>query len=63
LSPQQSSRATHPACRQKLGELHFFFGGLAHGIRNDSNAEYRNVTVEFLDPQVTNYGYRYESGK
>ncbi|HXA86847.1 MAG TPA: hypothetical protein VNZ47_17310 [Candidatus Dormibacteraeota bacterium] len=45
------------------GELHFFLGGLAHGIRNDSNAEYRNVTVEFLDPQVTNYGYRYESGK
>ena len=45
------------------GGLHFFLGGLAHGIRNDSNAEYRNVSVEFLDPQVTNYGYRYESGK
>jgi hypothetical protein len=44
------------------GELHFFFGGSAHGIRNDSNTEYRNVTVEFIDHQVTNYGYRYESG-
>ncbi|HEY1526386.1 MAG TPA: hypothetical protein VGH51_09135 [Candidatus Angelobacter sp.] len=45
------------------GEIHFFFGGSAHGIRNDSTAEYRNVTVEFLDPDVTNYGWRYESGK
>ena len=49
--------------RAHTGELHFFFGGSAHGIRNDSNAEYRNVTVEFLDPEVTTYGYRYESGK
>jgi hypothetical protein len=45
------------------GEVHFFFGGSAHGIRNDSGAEYRNVTIEFLDPRVTTYGYRYESGK
>ena len=45
------------------GEVHFFFGGSAHGIRNESKTEYRNVTVEFLDPQVTTYGYRYESGK
>lgn len=45
------------------GEIHFFLGKSARGIRNDSNADYRNVTVEFLDPQVTNYGYRYESGK
>jgi hypothetical protein len=45
------------------GEIHFFFGGSAQGIRNDSKAEYRNVTVEFLDPQVTNYGFRYESQK
>jgi hypothetical protein len=49
--------------RAPTGELHFFFGGSAHGIRNDSNAEYRNVTVEFLDPEVTTYGYRYESGE
>jgi hypothetical protein len=49
--------------RAPTGELHFFFGGSAHGIRNDSNAEYRNVTVEFLDPEVTTYGYRYESSK
>jgi len=49
--------------RVPSGEVHFFFGGSAHGIRNESKATYRNVTVEFLDPQVTTYGYRYESGK
>jgi hypothetical protein len=45
------------------GEVRFFLGKSAHGIRNDSNADYSDITVEFLDPQVTNYGYRYESGK
>jgi hypothetical protein len=49
--------------RVPTGEVHFFFGGSAHGIRNESKTEYRNVTVEFLEPQVTTYGYRYESGK
>ena len=49
--------------RVPKGEVHFFFGGPAHGIRNDTGAEYRNVTIEFLDPRVTTYGYRYESGK
>ena len=49
--------------RAPSGEIHFFLGGSAHGIRNDSNTEFRNVTVEFLDPQVTVYGYRFESGK
>jgi hypothetical protein len=48
--------------RAPLGEIHFFLGGSAHGIRNDSNTEFRNVTVEFLDPEVTVYGYRFESG-
>jgi hypothetical protein len=49
--------------RAPSGEIHFFLGGSAHGIRNDSNAEFRNATVEFMDPQVTVYGYRFESGK
>jgi len=44
-------------------EIHFFLGRSAHGIRNDSNADYSDITIEFLDPLVTNYGYRYESGK
>jgi hypothetical protein len=41
-----------------FGEVRFFQGDVARGIRNDSNVEYRNVTVEFKDPQVTNYGYQ-----
>lgn len=49
--------------RAPSGEIHFFLGGSAHGIRNDSNTDLRNVTVEFLDSQVTIYGYRFESGK
>ncbi|MGC2694296.1 MAG: hypothetical protein WA738_00740 [Candidatus Angelobacter sp.] len=49
--------------RAPKGEIHFLAGASAHGIRNETNAEYRNVTIEFLDPGITNYGYRYETGK
>jgi hypothetical protein len=52
-----------PHFRLPMGGIHFFLGGSAQGIRNDTNAEYRDVTVEFLDPQVTTYGYRHESGQ
>src|ERR1051326_8289069 len=46
------------------GELHFFLGQAARGLRNDARSgDYRNVTVEFLDPHITTYGYRYYSGK
>ena len=44
------------------GEIRFFLGNSAQGLRNDTRTEYRSITVEFLDPRVTNYGYRYESG-
>jgi hypothetical protein len=44
------------------GEIRFFLGRSAQGLRNNTRTEYRNITVEFLDPRVTNYGYRYESG-
>ena len=40
------------------GDAHFYFGGRAGGIRNDQTKEYRNVTVEFLNPKVTTYGYQ-----
>jgi hypothetical protein len=46
-----------------LGEVRFFLGDVPRGIRNDSSAEYRNVTVEFKDPGVTNYGYQRTTGK
>lgn len=44
------------------GEIRFFLGNSAQGLRNDAKTEYRSITVEFLDPHVTNYGYRHESG-
>lgn len=47
----------------KRGEIRFFRATGARGTRNDSNSEYRNVTVAFKNPQVTNYGYRADRGK
>jgi hypothetical protein len=44
------------------GDVRFYSGGGALGMRNDRTTEYRNVTVEFLDPKVTNYGYQAYSG-
>ncbi len=40
------------------GDVRFYSGGHAVGMRNDRTTEYRNVTVEFLNPKVTNYGYQ-----
>lgn len=42
----------------RQGETRFNAGGRAVGMRNDRTTEYRNVTVEFLDPKVINYGYQ-----
>jgi hypothetical protein len=44
--------------RFNQGDFRFSFGGRAIGIRNDRTSEYRNVTVEFLNPKVTSYGYQ-----
>jgi hypothetical protein len=46
----------------KPGEVHFYAGGRAIGLRNDRTSEYRNVTVEFLNPKVTSYGYQASTG-
>ena len=45
------------------GDVRFYSGGRALGVRNDRTTEYRNLTVEFLDPKVTNYDYQASSGK
>jgi hypothetical protein len=45
------------------GDVRFYSAGRALGMRNDRTTEYRSVTVEFLDPKVTNYGYQIYSGK
>jgi hypothetical protein len=44
------------------GDVHFYLGGRAVGMRNDRTTDYRNITVEFLDPKVTNYGYQAYTG-
>lgn len=44
--------------RFNQGDVRFFFGGPARGLRNDHTSEYHNITVEFLNPKVTTYGYQ-----
>src|SRR5438132_11161382 len=44
--------------RFHANDIHFYFGGWARAMRNDTSSEYRNVTVEFLNPKVTTYGYQ-----
>jgi len=44
------------------GDVRFNIGGRAIGMRNDRTTDYRCVTIEFLDPKVTNYGYQSYSG-
>jgi hypothetical protein len=45
------------------GETRFLMNGATRGMRNDSEAEYRSVSVEFLDPKVTSYGYQPNTGQ
>jgi len=46
------------------GQIQFFLGDSVRGYRNDARTiTYRNITVEFLGPGVTTYGYRYSRGK
>jgi hypothetical protein len=44
--------------RFRANDIHFFFGGRARAMRNDTSSEYRNLTIEFLNPKVTTYGYQ-----
>jgi hypothetical protein len=44
------------------GDVRFYPGGRAIGLRNDRTSEYRNVTVEFLNPKVTTFGYQANTG-
>jgi hypothetical protein len=45
------------------GNVGFYFGGRAIGLRNEQTAAYQNVTVEFLDPKVTTYSYQWSTGR
>lgn len=48
--------------RFNRGDVRFFFSGPPRGLRNDRTTPYRNVTVEFLNPKVTTYGYQPTTG-
>jgi hypothetical protein len=48
--------------RFNQGDVRFSIGGRGIGIRNDRTSEYRNITVEFLNPKVTSYGYQPSTG-
>ncbi len=44
------------------GDTRFSFAGRDIGLRNDQTTEYRNITVEFLNPKVTSIGIQPETG-
>ncbi|HZQ70334.1 MAG TPA: hypothetical protein VFA68_17540 [Terriglobales bacterium] len=44
-------------------EIHFYFGGKARAIRNDTATGYHCLMIEFLNPKVTTYGYQAGSGR
>jgi hypothetical protein len=45
------------------GDVRFYFGDRTIGVRNEHADAYHNITVEFLDPKVTTYGYQGNLGK
>ncbi len=49
--------------RFNQGDVRFFYGGPARGMRNDRTTDYRNITIEFLNPKVTTFGYQATTGK
>jgi hypothetical protein len=48
--------------RFNQGDVRFSLGGRALGIRNDRASQYRNITIEFLNPKVTSFGYQANLG-
>lgn len=60
----QWSQGQSPVANFRLnaGDVRFSFGGTAGGIRQDRTQDYHNVTVEFLNPKVTSYGYQAARG-
>ena len=49
--------------RYNQNDIRFFFGGPARALRNDTPNAYHNLTVEFLNPKVTTFGYEAKAGK
>ena len=48
--------------RYNQNDMRFFFRGPARTMRNDTANEYHNITVEFLNPKVTTFGYQPDAG-
>jgi hypothetical protein len=48
--------------RISQGDVRFYLGGHAIGLRNDRTSDYHGVIIEFLSPKVTTYGYQYQKG-
>ena len=48
--------------RYNNNDIRFFYGGPARALRNDTPNTYRNLTIEFLNPKVTTFGYQPEAG-
>jgi hypothetical protein len=49
--------------RYLQNDIRFFFGGPARALRNDTPNAYHNLTVEFLNPKVTTFGYEPKAGR
>ncbi len=49
--------------RYDQNDIRFFFGGPARALRNDTPNAYHNLTIEFLSPKVTTFGYEPKAGK
>ena len=49
--------------RYEQNDIRFFFGGPARALRNDTPNAYHNLTIEFLNPKVTTFGYEAKAGK
>lgn len=49
--------------RLNEGATEFVFGGSGGGIRNEQTQTFRAIFVEFMDPNVTTFGYQSDQGK
>lgn len=49
--------------RYNQNDIRFFFGGPARALRNDTPNAYHNLTIEFLNPKITTFGYAPKAGR
>ena len=49
--------------RYNQNDIRFFFGGPARALRNDTPNAYHSLTIEFLNPKITTFGYAPKAGR